>query len=399
MAQRLAIIGFALAVILAIYLFTQQQQALKDAQQAQAAQADSEQQQATSVAMAQDAVSAQKNAENAQATSAAVAQSAGTAQAESDDQRETAVADAKSAQSLSNQLAATATIQSDMIQSAQAEATSEANQRATVEAESTSELSTQQAQIDAQATTQAGFDAALGTATAQVDLAQFALQAAEEDRATALANYWIAATVVAQQSSSQAGSSPATAVPSTQAAPTAIPTLQLLPTAAVAPGTTPPLTETVTTNDKKLSLNYPQGWLAGEVQQGVLLIANSQAIIQRSSSDLQSGELEIEVVALPVTGIRGVSAGAKPEEALTAFRDIYLAQGNNATVGDVATLTIGQYDAARFAGKEGNNGVAVTILDLGNDIVALVFTYTYPGESDQFTQPLNDILATIQYQG
>src|SRR5215510_4946725 len=122
MGQRLAIIGFALAVILAIFLFTQQQDALKQKQIAQTAQADTDRQSGTAVVQAYMASTAQAQSDADRLTAVAAAQSAGTAQAESDAQRETAVAEAQSADNLSNQIAASATFQAGTAEAAQAAA-------------------------------------------------------------------------------------------------------------------------------------------------------------------------------------------------------------------------------------------------------------------------------------
>jgi hypothetical protein len=406
MGQRLAAVGFILAVIVALFMFTQQQQALKDAQLAQTLQADMDTRRGTAVAMAQSASDAQASAEAVQGTAVAQAQGAATAQSKSDSHRETAVAEARAAGTLGAQLGAAATEQYSTAQAAQSAAVDAANQQSTLMAESTAELGTAQAQIDMQATAQAGFDAALGTATAQVDLAEFARQAAEEDRATALAQFWIAATVVANQSDTQATAQ--AIVSGVTAAPTAIPvTPTLAPTAAVEAnptsspntqsGAIPPLTATYTSSDKSFSFNYPEGWVAGDSGQGVILVVSSQDILQRSSSDLKSGELEIQMIVGPATNIRGVQAGATPTEVLKAVRDIYASQNTN-QLSDSSEVTIGNHAGARFGGIEGNNAAVITVLDLGNGRIALTFAYMFPGETDRFTPVLDDILASLSYQ-
>jgi hypothetical protein len=404
MGQRLAVIGFVIAVILAIYMFTQQQQAQTDLQTAQTAQADMADRSGTAVAQAQGASTAQSQADDARITAVAQAENAAATQAESDSRAATAAADARIAGTRSAEIAAAGTAQDGTIQAVQATAEYGVNQQATLEAQSTAALSTAQAQIDAQATVQTGYDSAVGTATAQVDLAEFARQAAEEDRATALAQFWVAATVIADQSDTQ-GTAQAivsgvtgTPLPAATPVPPTPVESTTLPQPTTSAGTIPPLTESYTTNDKKLTFNYPQGWVAGEVNQGVILIANSQTILQRSSNDLQSGEVEIQMIVGPASSIRGVTAGAKPSEVLDAVRTIYQSQ-NVTNLSDNNALTLGEHAAARLTAIEGNNAVAITVVDLGNDNIALAFAYAFPGELDLYLKGIDAVLATLQYQG
>jgi hypothetical protein len=401
MGQRLAVIGLVLAAIAAIFLFTQQQQALKDVQNAQTAQAEMEDRRATDVVQVRAAGTTGAQAEQDRSTAVAFAQNAGTAQAEADSGRETAAADARIAGTQSAELVALATAQVGTVEAVRATAEGEANLRATVEAESTAEISTAQAQIDAQATKQTDFDSAIGTATAQVDLAEFARQSAEDDRATALVQFWVMATANGAQSETQtpqATISGATAVPTLQPTSPSAATVEATPAPTTAAGVIPPLTESFTTNDKKLTFKYPQGWVTGETSQGPIVVASSRAILQRSSNELQSGEVEIQMIIGPTSAIPGVSAGATPSDVMRGVRDLYKAPAVT-DEGDTTEIKLGQHAAARFDGKEGNNTVVVTVVDLGSDTVAIAFAYSFPGEMDNFIQVVDDILTSLEYQG
>lgn len=404
MGQRLTVIGLVVAVIAAVLLFIQQQQTLTQVQDVQLAATEADQRRVTAVAMRDDAIGTQVQAEAGQATALAAAQSAGTAQAEADLLRGTAVSQAQSVATSNATIASGAAAQVETAQVALATAQADADQQGTLQAESAARIETAQAQIDDQATRQAGFDAALGTATAQVDLAEFARQAAEEDRATALAQSWILATLVSQQSQAQP-TAVETVAQSTQL-PTSVPSrstptpapatevIELSPTPL--PADSNALTETFTTDDKRISIQHPSSWSVGEIDTGVLLLVSTRAIMRRNTNDLESGEVEIQLIVGSADYFRGVQAGAAAADVLQTVRDIFTSQGN-ADISDTAELKVGEYNAARFEGQDGNNAIVVTALDLKTNNYALSFTYFYPGEVEQFTPLMDEILASLHF--
>ncbi len=277
-SNRLPLVGLVIMIIIAVFALALQQQAVNDlrAQTTRAAIADNDR--VTAVAMMQAASGTQVQAEVGQATAMAAARQASTAQAAAQAAAGTAAAQLDDAGTRSAQFAATGTANSDAMQATLA---MHANNLATLQAESTAEVATLQGQLVAESTAQAELVAQLATATAQVDLAEFARKAAEDDRTNALNQLWTIGTRQADSSHQLAtaqfiltGAPPATSTPRA----TATPELQLTSVNDAATrhhsSTKGALTQTFQTSDKKIQVNYPEGWFAEEAQNGAIIIAS-----------------------------------------------------------------------------------------------------------------------------
>src|SRR5204863_5464534 len=150
----------------------------------------------------------------------------------------------------------------------------------TLQAESTAEVATLQGQLADQATAQAQLAGQLGTATAQVDLAEFARKAAEDDRTNALSQLWTIGTRQADSSSQLAtaqfiltGAPTATATPHVTATPVPQATTVNSGTNS-ANNAGGALGQTFQSTDKKVQVSYPDGWFVQETQSGTIVIVN-----------------------------------------------------------------------------------------------------------------------------
>jgi hypothetical protein len=406
MAQRLAVIGFIIAAVVAIFAFVQQRQAVQQASAALTAQANAEDQATSAAGQVEVASAAQAQAESAQATAVSQADAAGTAQAQAQARAVAAAADAELAGTAQARSEATAHAQMTGIAST---VTAVSNEIGTQQARTQDDLATAGAQLIADATDEAIFAQALGTATAQIDLAQFAASAAEDDRTAALAQVRGAQTQIAQLQSDLATaqfsltglppaptSPPTTPQPATPVAAAASPTLPPRPEATTAQGETD-LTQEFTSNDGSLQFKYPSGWLVAETSQGPVAIVSSQDVGTRTENVLKTGQVEATVLVLPGSGVTGKTSGTSTSRDVADSLVTTLVSQNSPFTLDAATeLTLGNLTIGRSQGSDGDNDVVLLVLDAGNDLFGILVGRTASGERDQFEPTLRAILQTIQ---
>lgn len=405
MAKNVAIVALiVIAMVLAAVAFTQftaQQDATALARDAQTAQAEVLAAQATSVAQADAALLAQQTAEAGRDAAAQLVTAAAGTQAAAEAERGTAVAQAEDA------AAAQAEREAALV-TAQAQMTAQA----TIQAAGEAQLATAQTLIAAQATDLFTASSALSTATAQVDLADFARFAAEEDRAAALTQAYAAATALAQAQATIAAMQPATAAPTlppatpTQAAPTetlaATTAVQAVTPTAGATGT-PVVVGGVALNQSFISpdgvvrLNYPEGWLAQDVD-GQIVMVNTIDALSGSGNEIQPGHFIGNIIFGPASQLPGLTAETGAVEFLAALREIVNARAtSDALLSEPTALTVGPFSAARAEVSSANGQTLVIALQLGGGNLAVGFGNTAPGELDQFEPIFRAILGTLQY--
>jgi hypothetical protein len=400
-SNRLPIIGFVIMIIVAVFALVMQQQATNDVrtQMTRAANADNDK--ITAVAMMQAASGTQVQAEVGQATAIAAAKAANTAQATAQAAVGTAAALVDDAGTRSAQFAATSTADKNALQ---ATATMHANDISTLQAESTAEVATLQGQLADQSTAQAQLVGQLGTATAQVDLAEFARKAAEDDRTNALSQLWSIGTRQADSSSQLAtaqsiltGAPPATATPRVTVTP--VPQATSVDSATSAPNTTGgTLGQTFQSNDKKISVGYPDGWFAQETQSGTIVIANQQAMFTRSKYALEKGQIEVDILAGTYAQFN-LTAGMDPKELLTTIVTNVKSQQAKFNVGDVTSITANGHKAAQVIGNDGDNDLSITAIQLSDTALAVVYGLAATGERSASFDTVMAIVNSVSYSG
>lgn len=396
--RAVAIIGFIIALGLAVLAFSQQQQAQENTRLAQTQAAEAEAARVTAISMAQEASGTQVQAEAARVTAIAQAEQAGTALAEAESGQGTAVAQAEIAGTQAAQIVSTSQA---AVGDIQATLQAETDSRATDQAQSEAALATVRAEMDAQATIQINTLNQLSTATAQIDLAAFARESAEEDRLAALEQAWAAATALAESQSAlataQAVISGVTATPS-PIPPPATSTPIPEPT-EVFTGEIPPLNSQFVANGGRVTFNFPNGWEAVELDNGVILVGDSRATLQRSEPTLSSGQFEITLLVNPVTNIRDVEAGASSADVMQSLLAFFAAQNPPLEFSEPESSEIGTFPITRVLGQDSNNEMTITAVDMDNDISAVIFAYSSQGEVDILIEVLDGMIATLAYSG
>ncbi len=392
------IVGFVIAVIVVIFALTQQQQALNDlrSQMTRAANADAER--VTAVAMMQAASGTQVQAEIGQATALAAAQEANAAEATAEAVAGTAVSEVQDAGTRSAQLLATGTAGSVNLL---ATATMQANEAATLQAEATAEVATLQGQLVGAATNQAYTDGLLGTATAQVDLAEFARKAAEDDRRNALNQLWaISTSVSATQSVFSTAQFILTGVPPTTVPrPTTTPAPQA--TAAATSGSSTPATNAALPNTFKstnetVQVNYPDGWFAQEFNNGTIIIVNQESLFTRTEASLTTGQVEVDVLAGTYEQF-GLIAGTEPKELLTTIVSNFKSRQSSFQSSEIGDITVGSHNAAQIFANDSNNEISITVVQLSDTALAVAYGIAAKGEGEKSLDTIMSIIATITY--
>ena len=398
-SNRLPIVGLVIMIIVAVFALVLQQQAVNDVRAQMTRAADADNDKGTAVAMAQAATGTLAQAVIGQTTAIAAAQVANTAQSTAQSAAGTSAAQLDDAGTRSAQFAATTTANMDAMQ---ATVTMHANDIATLQAESTSEVAALQGQLVGQATTQAELVGQLGTATAQVDLAEFARQAAEEDRSNALNQLWMLGTRQADSSGQLAtieailtGAAPATVAPRA----TATPELEVTTVndnATDTPGTDGTLSQTFQSADQKVQLNYPDGWFAQEAQSGAIFIVNQQEVLTRTDNALSKGQVQLQVLVGTYDQF-GFTVGSAAADMLTGVIGSIKSNQPKFQVGPVSDLTLGGHKAAQAFASDGENDVSVTLIQLSDTGVAVIIGSAADGEGPASFDTVTAIMETIAY--
>jgi hypothetical protein len=402
MVQRVAVIGFVVALVIAVLAFSQQQTAVQEAQTAAAAQAESEAGRATAVALSDSAATAQADALAAQATAQTIAETQSAAAAQAQAALETAQADSQAAFTRAAAIQASATAGANVAATAAAVSADAQAAAATAGAD---QLATMGAQIASAATAQTAAESELATATAALDLALFARESAEADRAAALEQAWAAATEIAGQQAQVAtaqailNGAPTSAAPQS---PTDVPATATLPEPTAAPTEASPaglsLDGEFISRDDSLRFNMPGDWVSGELDNGIVLVGSSNAVFQRVGSELSAGMFEIDFVRLPLANLDNLNADSPISEVMTQVIAVSSSGGSGPTnLGEVSVYDINGIPAARVEGDEGGNKLVLTVLKpVGVDTILLAFAYAIPDELPGFLPTLDNILNSVR---
>ncbi|MBI1279496.1 MAG: hypothetical protein GC179_15305 [Anaerolineaceae bacterium] len=398
-SNRLPLIGLVIMIIVAIFALGLQQQAVNDArtQMTRAASADNDK--GTAVAMAQAASGTQVQAEIGQSTALAAVQGANTAQATAQAAAGTAVAQLGDAGTRSAQFAATTTANADAVQ---ATVTMHAHELATLQAESTAEVATLQGQLVGQVTIQAQLQGQLGTATAQVDLAEFARKAAEDDRANALSQLWTVGTRQADSSSQLAtaqvlltNAPPATPVPRATATPEVGATSEN-DTSTNTAGSDGTLGQTFESSDKKVQVGYPNGWFAREGNNGTITIVNDEAMYTRTQNAINPGQIEVDILAGTYSQFN-LPAGTTPDSLMKIITDNIASQQPKYIVSTPEAIKIGSYTGVQVLVDDGENDLSISVLRLSDSAVALVYGLSAKGEGASNEEVIMSIAGSLTY--
>ncbi|MBL8119441.1 MAG: hypothetical protein JNJ78_18045, partial [Anaerolineae bacterium] len=346
----------------------------------------------TAIAQSDSAAAAQESADANLATAQADLQAGSTAQAAALAAATQSVAQANIAATRGSEMAVTVTAVSESAQQTlsalQAGSQQAADERATL-----------QAQIDSQATAQTGFDSVVATLTAQVDLAAFAREVAEQDRAVALEQVWgistqaaVARRELATAQAQLTGLPPATATLPPTATPQPQPQATPLPTEAASAG----LGATFEASTGLYRVNYPATWVAVEPEPGVIVITNDESLIGRGNMTFTTGQYEINILIAAAEDL-GVTPDVSLEEYIGSLVMYFKSQSSAFSVGEPASIRLEKNNLLRVSGTDGLNDFTLNVMDLGEGMLSVIFSYAAPGDGQSLTPILDAMLDTLDY--
>lgn len=157
--------------------------------------------------------------------------------------------------------------------------------------------------------------------------------------------------------------------------------------------TTPaPLTQNFTSSASGISLQYPAGWVAGDLL-GQVIVANFQGA---ETADVPApGQFQARLFVTPLSAITGLPPDATPRQTLEFFAQSLTTTG--ATFNPAADITIGGHPTARIDGSSTDGQAVVFVIDLGQGNFLFASATAAPGELAQFEPTLTLILTTITY--
>lgn len=398
MSQRLLALGaVVLAVGLAIFSFTQQQQSTQQIAAASTREREAEISRVTAVALAQEAIQTQVAAEGDRATAvldaAAAQENAATAAVEATNARATSVV-VQTAGAIR-----VSTAQAD-VESAQAAATAQAEANATVAAGATALAGTAQARLESAATSIVDLSVNLGTATAQVNALVFAFNSAAEDRATAVSGLLAAQTQVsaldAELATAQvaAGQRPS-ATPPPPASATPVQAATLAPTATPEPATSAEveLTQNFTT-EAGVRFRLPEGWNAQEGRNNIFISSNERAADLQA--EYQAGDYVVILFIIngeQLTGQKGLVLADMAQIVVQAFSG----GDNPLTFGPVRESRVGELPVAEARTNNDPINTTMLVASYGNDQFVAVLADSLRNEADVLSDIVRQILATFTF--
>jgi hypothetical protein len=398
MSQRLLAIGAViLALGLAVFSFTQQQQSTQQIAAASTREREAEISRVTAVALAQEAIQTQVAAEGDRATAvldaAGAQEAAATAAVEATNARATSVV-VQTAGAIS-----VSTAQAD-VESAQAAVTAQAEANATVAAGATALAGTAQARLESAATSIVDLSVNLGTATAQVNALVFAFNSAAEDRATAVSGLLAAQTQVsaldAELATAQvaAGERPsATPRPPASATPAQAATLAPTVTPEPAASAALELTQNFTT-EAGVRFRLPEGWNAQEGRNNIFISSNERAADPQA--DYQAGDYVVILFVIngeQLTGQKGLALAEMAQIVVQAFSD-----GDNPLTFDaVRESQVGDLPVAEARTNNDPINTTMLVASYGNDQFVAVLADSLLNESDVLSAIVKQILASFTF--
>lgn len=155
------------------------------------------------------------------------------------------------------------------------------------------------------------------------------------------------------------------------------------------------LTETFTTADGSLTLNYPSGWTAEEFL-GTVLLANSEAAtaVFTEGSAVQPGQVVVAVLT-PESVAQNLAGSAEevtsPEGLLTVFLSDTVT-----TYSEIETETLGGKPVARASATENEELLLAYAIEFESGVFGLVAQITVAGEEGEFEPTLRAVIESMQ---
>ncbi len=155
------------------------------------------------------------------------------------------------------------------------------------------------------------------------------------------------------------------------------------------------LTETFTTADGSLTLNYPSEWIAQEFL-GTILLTNSEAAtaVFTEGSDIQSGQVAIAVLT-PESVAQNLAGSGEDVTSTTNLLEVFL--GDTAvTYSEIETDTLGGKPVARATATEDSEVLLAYAVEFESGVFGLAVQLTVAGEEGEYEPVLRAVIESMQ---
>jgi hypothetical protein len=169
----------------------------------------------------------------------------------------------------------------------------------------------------------------------------------------------------------------------------------LLPAHVRAQDPLTPLTETITTSDGRLTVNYPEGWAAMELF-GVYLSNNAELLETFEFENLPRDAFLMVVLAGPINEMTNLSASATFEDVWEVAEEDAQGADFDDYVGPKTTEFQGM-PAYRTIGKVDDQEAIYLYVDIGEGNILQAIVLANTGEMQRFSETIEAVVASAEY--
>jgi hypothetical protein len=158
-----------------------------------------------------------------------------------------------------------------------------------------------------------------------------------------------------------------------------------------------PLAETFVSDDERLTLHYPSGWVI-EAMSGQVVIASDEALFE-ISTEVPAGEGALGVIIFddPTTN-ESLFVGEDIVGKLEYLIENLIGSSPDYVLStDVEGLTVNDRDAAYTDGQLSGNEVFVLLVDHGEERYLFMIGLAAPGEMERFEPKLKAIAESVNF--
>lgn len=161
-----------------------------------------------------------------------------------------------------------------------------------------------------------------------------------------------------------------------------------------------PLPETFVSEDERMTLRYPTGWLVTSEENGMVVIATDEALFDVADEVIPSGEAVVAILYSTIddTFSRELFQGEDAEGVLGSVIKSIESSDTRLNLEEVYTTTFNDLPAARVDGSISDNDLFIMAVEHPDGIFSLVIGITAEDEMARYEPKLLGIAASVNYQ-
>jgi hypothetical protein len=163
--------------------------------------------------------------------------------------------------------------------------------------------------------------------------------------------------------------------------------------------TVKPLPQTYVSDDERLTLRYPAGWVLKSDSPDQVFVATDASLFDIDDETVPPGQAAFGLVLLEGDFDLASALGVEddPLWILNAFTKSLFTSGDEVTLSPPESLNFADHPAARVDGTYAGSDLFLMIVDQGDKHYALYIAYTAAGEMPKFEPKLLAIGESVHY--